>query len=293
MRASKTRLGEVARGLRELLSPCQLCPNACGVDRLAGEIGRCGVGLAPRVASFGPHFGEEAPLVGRRGSGTVFFSGCSLACLYCQNAEISQACEGTDLTVPDLAEIFLRIEERGCPNLNLVTPTHQAHAIVDALSVAASRGFELPVVWNCGGYESVDVLRRLDGIVDLYMPDLKYGDSAIAEELSGISEYVARSQEAVREMHRQVGDLELGPDGRAVRGLLVRHLVLPDGLAGTDRIVSFLADEISRATFLNVMDQYHPAYRAFEHPSLRRRTTRRTWEAAVASARACGLHRFA
>ena len=293
MRIGAALLSDRASRLDGLSAPCRLCANVCEVDRRTAERGRCGAGASARVASYGPHFGEETPLVGRFGSGTVFFSGCNLACCFCQNAPISQRREGTDLSDDDLAAIFLRIEATGCHNLNLVTPTPHVAAIVRALSIAAREGFALPIVWNCGGYESVEVLRCLDGIVDVYMPDLKYADDGVGKRLSGVSDYVGRSRAAIREMHRQVGDLGIDADGIARRGLLVRHLVLPEALAGTESAMRFLADEISRDTFVNVMDQYRPCHRASEIPALRRRITRGEFDAARRAARDAGLHRFA
>jgi len=249
--------------------------------------------MEPRVHSSGPHFGEEPPLVGTRGSGTVFFSGCNLACVFCQNWEISQEREGHDLFVTDLAKAFLDLQARGCHNLNLVTPTHQAHAIVGALTVALEAGFHLPVVWNCGGYESVPALRLLDGIVDIYMPDLKYGDDATALRLSGVPDYVGVSRAAVREMHRQVGDLALDEHEAATRGLMVRHLVLPNGLAGTEIAARFLAREISVDTYTNVMDQYRPTYRASSLPEVARPVTNEEVAHADALAVRAGLRRLA
>ena len=281
---------EALTGMR---SPCRLCPNACAVDRRSRELGRCGVGVSARVAGSGPHFGEERPLVGRFGSGTVFFSGCNLACLFCQNWRISQEREGTDVSDEDLARIFLRVQDAGCHNLNVVTPTPHAASIARALAIAMDEGFALPIVWNCGGYESVDVLRRLDGIVDVYMPDLKYGGDDAARRLSGVPDYVARSQAAVREMYRQVGDLKVDEDGIARRGLLVRHLVLPEELAGTEGVMRFLAEEISLDTYVNVMDQYRPCHRSAEVPAMRRRITAEESTEATRLAKEAGLHRFA
>ena len=281
---------EALTGMR---SPCRLCPNVCAVDRRSREFGRCGVGASARVASFGPHFGEERPLVGRLGSGTVFFSGCNLVCLFCQNWRISQEREGTDVSDKDLAEIFLRVQEAGCHNLNVVTPTPHTASIVRAVAIAADEGFALPIVWNCGGYESIEVLRCLDGIVDVYMPDLKYGDAAAAKRLSSVRDYVARSRAAVREMHHQVGDLEVDRDGIARRGLLVRHLVLPEGLAGTEGVMRFLAEEISLDTYVNVMGQYRPCHRSAEVSALRRQITAAEYSEAIALAKEAGLHRFA
>jgi len=293
MRIGGAELADRADALAVLLSPCRLCPNVCCVDRGSGEIGRCGVGASARVASFGPHFGEEWPLVGRLGSGTVFFSGCNMACLFCQNWRISQELEGEDVSHADLARTFLRIQETGCHNLNLVAPTPHAASIVRALAIAVEEGFVLPVVWNCGGYESVEVLRLLEGIVDVYMPDMKYGADSDALRLSGIHDYVSRSRAAVHEMHRQVGDLVVNGEGTARRGLLVRHLVLPEGFAGTQSVMPFLANEISLDTYVNVMDQYRPCHRASAVPGLRRRSTSAECDEARELAGKVGLHRFA
>ena len=281
---------EALTGMR---SPCRLCPNACAVDRRSRELGRCGVGVSARVAGSGPHFGEERPLVGRFGSGTVFFSGCNLACLFCQNWRISQEREGTDVSDEDLARIFLRVQDAGCHNLNVVTPTPHAASIARALAIAMDEGFTLPIVWNCGGYESVDVLRCLDGIVDVYMPDPKYGGDDAARRLSGVPDYVARSQAAVREMYRQVGDLKVDEDGIARRGLLVRHLVLPEELAGTEGVMRFLAEEISLDTYVNGMDQYRPCHRSAEVPAMHRRITAEESSEATRLAKEAGRHRFA
>ena len=293
MRIPPLELAERVERLTRTSTPCRLCPNACAVARYRGEFGRCGVGALARVASFGPHFGEEQVLVGTFGSGTVFFSGCNLGCLFCQNWRISQDREGVDVSDADLAGIFLQIQEMGCHNLNLVTPTPHAASIVRALAIAWDKGFALPIVWNCGGYESIEVLRCLEGIVDVYMPDLKYGDDAAAMRLSGVGEYVLRSQAAVREMHRQVGDLVTDDAGIARLGLLVRHLVLPERLAGTESIARFLAEEISRDTYVNVMGQYRPCHRAAEVPALRRPITPAEHEEAVGFAKRAGLRRFA
>ncbi|MBC7170069.1 radical SAM protein [Candidatus Bipolaricaulota bacterium] len=279
-----------AEGLQALASPCGLCPRKCGAHRARGERGFCRAGLTPRVASFGPHFGEEDVVVGEGGSGTIFLSGCNLRCLFCQNYAISQLGEGEEIAVHDLARIMLRLQEMGCENVNLVTPTHQAPQIVAALALARDEGLRLPLVWNCGGYESVDALRLLAGIVDIYMPDFKYGDNAVAARLSGAGDYVERAQQALREVHCQVGDLVV-EDGIAVRGLLVRHLVLPDGLAGSEAVLAFIAREISPHTFVNVMAQYRPAHRAREYPPLARRPTAAEYERTLDIARRLGLHR--
>lgn len=284
------RLAKVAREAEARLRECDLCPRACGVDRLAGELGVCGAGAAAEVASAGPHFGEEAPLVGRFGSGTVFFAHCSLRCAFCQNHDISFG-TGHPVAAEGLAAIMLHLQREGCHNVNLVTPTHYLPQILAATEMAAAGGLEVPLVWNCGGYESVAALRLLEGIVDIYMPDIKFADAGPARRLCGAPEYFDVARAAVREMHRQVGDLEFGPDGTARRGLLVRHLVLPGGEAGTERIMAFLAAEISSETWVNVMDQYRPCHRARDFPPLDRRITRGECDAARDAARRVGLHR--
>ncbi len=288
--------GELARRAAEALtglSTCHVCPHGCAVDRLAGERGVCRAGALARVSSVGPHFGEEPPLVGRGGSGTVFFTLCNLHCVFCQNYDISQLGHGEDVSAAELADIFLDMQRTGCENLNLVSPTHFAPQILEALDIAASRGLELPLVWNTGGYESLATLALLDGVVDVYMPDVKYADPTTAARLSGAADYPELAFAALREMHRQVGDLELDDRGIARRGLLVRHLVLPGGLAGTPEVMTFLAEEISRDTYVNVMDQYRPCHRAGEHPELTRRITAEEYAEARGAARAAGLHRFA
>jgi putative pyruvate formate lyase activating enzyme len=263
------------------------------VDRTRGEKGFCGAGDRPFVASWGPHFGEEAPLVGRRGSGTIFFSGCNLGCVFCQNWSISHGGEGAEISLEKLAGIMLELQGAGCHNINLVTPSHQMPMILEALLIAIRQGLNLPLVYNCGGYEPVDVIRILDGVVDIYMPDLKYADSESAEKCSGAADYPRVARAAIREMHRQVGDLAMDEEGTALRGLLVRHLVLPGGLAGTGEVVRFIAGEISRNTYLNIMDQYHPCYHAFEHPPLDRRLSGEEFQEAVRMAREAGLTRLA
>jgi putative pyruvate formate lyase activating enzyme len=280
------RAGEAARRLAR----CDLCPRACGVDRTAGERGVCGAGAGLEVASWGPHFGEEPPLVGRHGSGTIFLAHCSLRCCFCQNADISFG--GADeMSADEMAQVMLRLQSLGCHNVNFVTPTHYLPQILAAVDAAAEGGLEIPLVWNCGGYEDTAALALLEGIVDIYMPDVKFADAAPARRFCGAADYFDAARRAVREMHRQVGDLEIGADGTARRGLLVRHLVLPGGLAGTEAVMAFLAGEISRETWVNVMDQYRPCHRAREFPELSRRITPAEHAAAGAAARRAGLHR--
>lgn len=256
-----------AQAAWELADPCRLCPRECGARRRRGQVGVCRTGERAVVSSYGPHFGEEPPLTGWRGSGTIFFGWCNLRCLYCQNYQISQEGEGRETTHLELAHMMLTLQRWGCHNINLVSPTHVVPQILSALAIAASQGLSVPLVYNTGGYDALPVLRLLEGIVDIYMPDMKYSDAEVGRRLSGIPDYPQRNREAVREMHRQVGDLVI-EDGLAKRGLLVRHLVLPHGLAGTTEVVRFLVEEISPRTYVNVMGQYRPCYRAWEAQEL-------------------------
>lgn len=248
--------------------------------------------MAARVASFGPHHGEEDPLRGWAGSGTIFFAGCNLRCQFCQNHDISQGPVGHEVDAAELAEMMLALQRQGCHNINLVSPSHVVGPILEALVVAAGRGLRLPLVYNTGGYDSLEALALLDGVIDIYMPDMKYSDTRTARRYSRVLAYPRVNRQAVREMHRQVGDLVLDDRGLAVRGLLVRHLVLPGGLAGTSDIARFLAEEISRDTYLNVMDQYRPAFRASAFPPLDRRLTADEYRQAVRAARRAGLWRL-
>ncbi len=279
----------------EGLQACTLCGRACEVDRTGRppkDVGACQTGERARVASYGPHFGEEDPLRGYRGSGTIFFSWCNLSCQYCQNYDISQRGRGRDVEPEELTRMMLSLQEQGCHNVNLVSPTHVVPPILAAVLIAAEAGLRLPLVWNTGGYDSLEALRLLDGVVDIWMPDMKYADAAVGLKYSKVEAYPDVNQTAVKEMHRQVGDLVTDERGIAQRGLLVRHLVLPEGLAGTEEIASFLADEISADTYINIMDQYRPCYQAGDLPPLDRPITREEYRAAVRQAREAGLHRF-
>ena len=260
----------VIEGLMRLADPCVLCPRRCKAMRASGQVGFCGVGIEPVVSSAGPHFGEEGVLVGSGGSGTIFFAGCNLGCLFCQNYDISHLRQGRRVMTSQLAKTMLDLQALGCVNINLVTPTHFMPSICEALVQACEQGLTLPIVYNSGGYDAADVLRRIEGFVDIYMPDMKYADSHIASQLSQAPDYPAVNREAILEMHRQVGDLQV-VNGVAVRGLLVRHLVLPNGLAGSFEIVDFLANHVSPSTAINVMDQYHPCFKAHADPRLNRR----------------------
>jgi len=288
--------GELRRRAAEAvgrLSACDICPHECGTDRTRGPGAFCRGGARARVVSSGPHFGAAPPLVGAGGSGTIFFARCNLRCVFCQNHDISQAGAGEELTADELAAVMLGVQEMGCENVNLVSPTHFTPQIIDALDRAAARGLRVPLVWNTGTYERVETLRLLDGVVAVYLPAAMYADAEVARRLSGIADYPRRMREALREMHRQVGDLVTDARGVAVRGLMVRHLVLPGGLAGTAETLRFIAEELSPDTYVNVMAQYHPAHRAREHPEIARRVTRDEGAAALRLARAAGLRRVA
>ena len=277
--------------LYEKLSSCTLCPNECKVNRLEGEKGICKITNKPIVSSYGPHFGEERPLVGKNGSGAIFFTYCNLACVYCQNWEISHLGEGDIIDEEDLAKIMLILQVWGCHNINLVTPTHQVPFIVKAIKIAAEKGLILPIVYNCGGYESVETLKLLDGIIDIYMPDIKYMDDKIALKLSKIKNYSKVVKSAVKEMHRQVGDLVI-ENGIAKRGLIIRHLVLPGDLSQTEEVIKFIKEEISPHTYFNLMDQYRPCGDAWKYPPLDRKITKEEWERALKLAYKYGLTRL-
>jgi putative pyruvate formate lyase activating enzyme len=279
---------------RELMAmPCRVCPRRCKVDRASDDKrGFCRVGVRALVSSFNPHFGEEPPLVGSRGSGTIFFASCNLACVYCQNWEISQARWGREVTDEQLAGAMLKLQALGCHNINFVSPTIYVPQILAALPQAIEGGLRVPLVYNTGGYDSLEALRLLDGIVDIYMPDIKYSDDKIAGKYSLVRHYYDVAQEALREMHRQVGDL-VTEDGVAVRGLIIRHLVLPGGLAGTAEVMRFIARELSVDSYVNVMVQYRPENKAHRYPELSRRITLGEYEEALRLAREQGLHRFA
>jgi len=275
-----------------LLVKCHFCARNCGVNRRNGESGQCQTANRIIVSSFGPHFGEEAPLVGRCGSGAIFFAYCNLHCVFCQNYSISQLGEGSAVDSTELAGMMLSLQAKGCHNINLVSPTHVVPFILEALEIAAGEGLQLPLVYNTGGYDSVEALELLNGIVDIYMPDMKYADEEVGEKFSGAKHYPQVNRVAVKEMHRQVGDLQLDESGVATRGLLVRHLVLPNGLAGTEGVVKFLAEEISTNTYLNVMAQYHPCYHASDYPRLSRPINREEFSEAIELARRYGLYRL-
>lgn len=291
LKLSKSELENRAREAEELLNPCRICPRRCGVDRTRNEAeGFCQMGAKLRVHSAHPHFGEEAPLVGTRGSGTIFFSSCNLACVYCQNWQISQLRLGEEVKIEDLAQMMLSLQERSCYNINFVSPTIWVPQILKSLILAREGGLKLPLVYNTGGYDAIETLELLDGIIDIYMPDIKYSDDAIGLKYSQAPSYWSVVQEAVREMHRQVGNLIINKQRLATRGLLIRHLVLPRGLAGTKKVMKFITS-LSKDSYVNIMDQYHPANKAARYPEINRRITSKELEEAVKIAEKEGLHR--
>ncbi len=280
------RAGRAVAALEE----CELCPRRCGVNRVAGEIGVCRVGRLAHVASASPHFGEERPLVGTHGSGTVFFSGCNLRCSFCQNCDISHEVVGVEVDAAGLARIMLELQSHNCENINLVTPSHVVPQILEALDVALGEGLDIPIVYNSSAYDSLETLRLLDGVVDIYMPDFKFWHGEGARWLDGVTDYADVATAAVREMHRQVGDLEI-VRGVAVSGLLVRHLVMPRGAANSRAIMRFLAS-LSPETYVNVMGQYRPAHRARRDPVIGTSSTYEEVAGAVEAARDAGLRRI-
>lgn len=279
----KTRAEE----LYKRMTACDLCPKKCGVNRIAGELGACRVGTKPVVASYGAHFGEESFLVGGCGSGTIFFSFCNLSCVYCQNWEISQKGRGEEISSLQLARIMLELQRSGCQNINLVTPTHQVAAIVEAISIAVHMGLALPVVYNSSGYESVDTLKVLDKIIDIYMPDFKYGSDKMAEKYSKVKAYTRVAKSSLAEMYRQVGALKID-NGVACRGVFVRHLVLPNGISESKRVLQLISS-VSKDIPINIMNQYHPAYKAHNFAQLNRRITVSEYHEVVHEAQNFGL----
>jgi putative pyruvate formate lyase activating enzyme len=288
----KGLLKEKIKNARDILRSCMLCPRKCGVDRLSGQTGVCRTGEHALVSSFDAHFGEEAPLVGKSGSGTIFFTYCNLLCIFCQNYDISHGGWGETVSSQQLAEIMLSLQKIGCHNINFVTPTHVVPQILSALEIAIPAGLSVPLVYNTGGYDRAETLQLLDGVVDIYMPDFKFWDSDIAEKTCKAPDYPETARRALKEMHRQVGDLVTDKAGIARRGILLRHLVLPHGLAGTRDIMRFVAKEISPDTYVNIMAQYRPCGRAAEVKELADFPSKTEYEAAVQSAMEEGIARL-
>jgi len=288
------RSGELEKridALHEILTECRLCPRECNVNRLSGEVGVCRGGAELMVSSASPHFGEEPPLVGFHGSGTIFLTHCNLRCVFCQNYDISHFGSGYTVTSSEMANYMLRLQRMGTHNINFVTPTHYIPQIVASLPEAIESGLKIPLVFNCGGYESLDVIRLLDGIMDIYMPDFKYSDESTAKKYSNSPDYPGKIKGALMEMHRQVGDLKIDRDGIAERGLLIRHLVMPKALAGTRDLMEFIASDISKDSYVNIMAQYRPLYKASEFPEINRRITPQEYKEAVEIAKIAGLYR--
>ncbi|MCX8117790.1 MAG: radical SAM protein [Desulfobacterota bacterium] len=277
--------------LMEHLKECRLCPRQCRVNRSEGEIGYCRAPSELMVSSAFPHFGEEPPLVGYHGSGTIFLTHCNLRCVFCQNHDISHGGMGERISTTQLARAMRRLQEIGCHNINFVTPTHYAPQIVASLPEAIELGVRLPIVYNCSGYESLEVIQLLEGIVDIYMPDAKYMDEKQSHRYSNAPDYPEVLKKVLKEMHRQVGDLKLNESGIAERGLLIRHLVMPNGVASSEAVLKFIAEEISVDSYVNIMAQYRPEYRAFDYPEISRRISQKEFTEAIQIARRLKLYR--
>jgi len=287
MRPSCTELERRIQRLYEIMKNCTLCPRNCKVNRFVSKNGACKTGARPIVSSFGPHFGEESFLVGNNGSGTIFFTNCNLNCVFCQNWEISQMGVGEEIDVEELSKIMLKLQRMGCENINLVSPTHQVPMIVDAVSRAWQKGLKLPIVYNCGGYESIETLKLLEGIVDIYMPDFKYGDDEKALRYSKVSNYTSVAKRALEEMYRQVGPLKI-ENGVATRGVFVRHLIMPNDASSSEKVLQLIAS-VSSDIPVNIMTQYYPTFKAHHYVELNRRITREEFTKVVEKAKALGL----
>ena len=273
------------------LEKCEICPRRCGVNRLNNETGFCGMGAEVMISSFGPHFGEEAVLVGRGGSGTIFLTGCNLGCMFCQNYDISHLKQGRKINMIELVNIMLTLQKMSCHNINFVTPTHFTPQIMKAIYLAREKGLSVPIVYNCGGYELVETLKLLEGFIDIYMPDAKYAEPDAAKELCDAPDYPDIIKQALTEMHRQVGDLAVDGKGIARKGLLIRHLVMPGNLSGTEQTMDFIAKEISTDSYVNIMDQYRPIHKAVSNKKISRYITPEEYKQAVSAAKQKGLHR--
>jgi len=260
------------KNFTNLLEECTLCPRNCKVNRLKNELGFCKVGRNPKISAYNLHFGEEPPISGTSGSGTIFFTGCNLSCVFCQNYPISQLHHGKEITVEKLAEIMIELQNQNAHNINLVTPTHVVPQIIEAITIARTKGLKIPIVYNSGGYEKVETLKQLKGYIDIYMPDAKYSDDKNAEKYSNAKDYWKINKPALKEMHRQVGNLQI-KNGVAVKGLMIRHLVLPGNISGSRTVFEFVAEQISEKTYMSVMAQYHPANKTDEFPELQRKLT--------------------
>lgn len=284
-------LDQRIESLQKILESCELCPKKCRVNRLDGKKGVCRSGKEIMISSYGPHFGEEDPLVGIKGSGTIFLTNCNLLCMYCQNYEISHLGYGENRSELQVAHYMISLQKKGCHNINFVTPTHFAPQLVKATQLAIAEGLKIPIVWNCSGYENMDVVKLLAGVVDIYMPDIKYGQNESAKKYSNAPDYFERCTETIKEMHDQVGDLKLDEKGIAYRGLLIRHLVLPNDLSGSEKVLKFIAEEISTKSYVNVMSQYRPAGKASQYEELNRSITHEEFNKVIAIAKRLNLKR--
>lgn len=289
--------GELQKRVHEtgkILKRCTICPHECGTDRLSGEKGICATGAEAMVSSYSPHFGEEEPLVGTNGSGTIFFSHCNLACVFCQNYDISHCGDehGEKLSSMELADLMLRLQEKGCHNINFVTPSHVVPQILEALLLAVEKGLTVPLVYNSSGYDSLETLRLLDGIVDIYMPDFKFWKSESAKMYTNAADYPEIARQAVKEMHSQVGDLRINEEDIAEKGLLIRHLVMPEGVDESKEILNFIVTQISADTYINIMDQYRPAGKAASITSLGRSLMPDEHQEVTRYAKKIGLNRL-
>ncbi len=262
----------------KILEECSLCPNNCRVNRTENQRGVCKTGINPVISSYNPHYGEEPPISGIYGSGTIFFTHCTMKCIFCQNYPISQLGNGTEISIEKLADIMLYLQQKKCHNINLVTPTHIVPQFLKALRIAISKGFKLPIVYNTSGYESVETLKLLEGIIDIYLPDIKYSDDEYAFKYSGIKNYVSINRAAIKEMFRQVGNLKTDKDGIAYKGMIIRHLVLPNNISGTKEMFNFLKEEVSTSVTISLMSQYFPAYKAVNDKKLRNRITKEEYQ---------------
>lgn len=284
------KLEEIIEELEKLLEACSLCPRKCGVNRLKDEKGFCRTGLKPKVCSYLPHYGEEPPISGKNGSGTIFFSYCNMACVYCQNYEFSQLGQGRELEFDELAQIMLKLQAMGCHNINLVTPTHVLPPILRALKIAIEKGLKIPLVYNTGGYELKEVIKLLEDIVDIYLPDMRYADNEMAIKYSSAPNYPKYNQEAVKQMHRQVGLAQINKKGIIEKGLIIRHLVLPNDISGTEKVMQFIAQELSPDTYISLMSQYTPYYKANQFKEISRRITYEEYQKAQKIMEKYGLY---
>ena len=284
------KLNSLIEDTSMMLESCCICPRRCKVNRLKEEKGFCKTGLKAKVCSYMPHHGEEPPISGTHGSGTIFFSRCNMSCVYCQNHEFSQSGEGREVGPEELAAFMLELQELGCHNINLVTPTHVLPQILKALNTAIAKGLNIPIVYNTGGYELTKIIKFLDGIIDVYLPDMRYADSAKSLKYSCAPDYPAYNQEAVKEMHRQVDIAKTDNSGIIKTGVIIRHLVLPHGISGTDKIAKFIATELSKDTYISLMSQYHPYYEAYQFKEIFRRITYQEYKDAQDEMHKYGLY---